>query len=149
TNAPRKGGTRIIGLNNDGTKPDYISQEFADWQLNPIDKRGKEVSFKAVDSCIPNIPTSHPLYNQFKDSSKLAESIINGELDPASLSTADITTLIDYLPINVVVAEGIEAPLATRPLNNRQEVQSKYLNNDRALREALISHLISNKTLEG
>lgn len=147
--APRKGGTRIIGLNNDGTKPDYISQEFADWQLNPIDKRGKEVSFKAVDSSIPNIPTSHPLYNQFKDASKLAVSIINGELDPASLSTGDIATLIDYLPINVVVAKGIEAPLATRPLNNRQEVQSKYLNNDRALREALISHLISNKTLEG
>lgn len=146
---PVKGGTRIIGLNNDGTKPDFISQKFVDWQLEPRDKTGDTVSFEPNNKALETVPKTHENYNKFKEATELANSIIDGAIDTRKLTEAQLELLVDYLPINAVVAEGVSAPIATRPVATTNNAQAKFDAFDRTLRVKAIDHLIANKSLDG
>lgn len=144
------GGTRIMGLNNDGSKPDYISQEFVNWLLDPRDKRNDPVTFEITENPLENIPSTHSLYAEFKKAVDIFKNKIEGkDKNEINLTDGELSTVIDYLPLNAVVGQGISSPIATRPFDKNQKTQSDFINNDRVLRSNLLYHYIDKGTFEG
>lgn len=128
-------GSKIIAVDENGAPFSFVSKEWMDFQLNPIDKKNTKVNFK-INFVEPNIR------KEWDNALKGYNSLLEGN----KLDETQKQFLIDHLPINVVVSEGVEAPLSTQPrteggINNF----NKY---DRLLRTNIINSLINGESIE-
>ncbi len=128
-------GSKIIAVDEKGIPFSFISKEWFDYQLNPVDKKGTPITFKVnfVESGIRK---------EWDNAIKGYQMLQEGN----SIDDKQKQFLIDHLPINVVVAEGVEAPLATQP---RTEGGIRNFNTyDRMLRTNIVNAILDGKSIE-
>lgn len=127
-------GAQVISTNrNTGEKFDFVSEEYLNYEREPIDKSGKEVGFEINTNPGPNQNLNTALQMlEDKDFS-----------NPAFL--------ISYLPINVVFEKGVKAPTETRRASGKLDAKKDKDGKDQfyinpateILRTHIVNHLIN------
>lgn len=138
-----KSGTKLLSTDRDGKKVfDNISDLYLAYEKVPRDKRGEEVGFEINMSDFNN--------KNWTQAQKIYNKLIQGNL----LDDVEIETLINYLPINVIVKEGITAPIETYPSSTGRKSKDGYTSQDifnmsaKVLRTNIINSLIAGNKIE-
>lgn len=129
------GGTPVLTIRReDGVKPDFVSDDAVEFERNPIDKRGQEVGFEVNMNKMNN--------NKWTLAQKLYQRLLNGE----KLTEDEVEHLIDHLPINAVLAEGVTAPILTQYKSNG--TTETFDKSTRVLRQNIANALLSGVKIE-
>jgi len=120
-------GVKLISYNRkDGEVFSWIKEQFPKglvFERNPVNKIGTQVSFEINQT--PSVKLAEEALAQFKA----------GNLQ-------NIQLLIDYLPINIKLAEGTYLPIETRRVNGEINPETEML------RKSLITNLINGVPIE-
>ena len=127
-------GAQVISTNmKTGELFSFVSEDYLNYERNPINKAGKEVGFE--------INTNPGANKNLNDALKMLES--KDFSNPAFL--------ISYLPINVTFEKGIKAPMETRRANGKLDSKKDKDGKDQfyinpateILRSQIINHLVN------
>jgi len=121
-------GVKLISYDRKNNKVlDFIEKQFPEglaFERNPVNKIGNEVGFEINEN--PGVKLAEDALKQFKAS-----------------NFKDIQFLIDYLPINIKLADGAYLPIETRRVNGEINPETEML------RKSLITNLINGIPIEG
>ena len=127
-------GAQVISTNmKTGEVFNFVSEDYLNYERNPINKAGKEVGFEINFNPGPN--------DNLKKALKMLED--KDFSNPAFL--------ISYLPINVTFEKGIKAPMETRRANGKLDSKKDKDGKDQfyinpateILRSQIINHLVN------
>jgi len=120
-------GVKLISYNRSiGEVFDWIKEQFSKglaFERNPVNKIGQEVGFEINEN--PSVKLAEEALAQFKAG-----------------NFKDIQFLIDYLPINIKLAEKAYLPIETRRVNGEINPETEML------RKSLITNLINGIPIE-
>lgn len=127
-------GAQVISTNmKTGELFSFVSEDYLNYERNPINKAGKEVGFE--------INTNPGVNKNLNIALKMLED--KDFSNPAFL--------ISYLPINVIFEKGIKAPMETRRANGKLDSKKDKDGKDQfyinpateILRSQIINHLVN------
>ena len=128
---------KTIVTNEDGTKPEYVSENAYEYQMNPKNKKGKVHKVK-IDKSTKTADSSTKKLNNFEKAIDLYESKDN-------FNEEDIEFLSKYLPLSVVVDENTELKMLTYPKSNAKS-QKAFNESTYVLRKKIVQTITANKS---
>ena len=127
-------GAQVISTNmKTGELFNFVSEDYLNYERNPINKAGKEVGFEINTNPGPN------------ENLNIALKMLEGK------DFSNPAFLISYLPINVTFEKGIKAPMETRRANGKLDSKKDKDGKDQfyinpateILRSQIINHLVN------
>lgn len=127
---------RLLSTTDDGTPLPGIPQAFLDWEKEPINKLGTEVTFEIETE----LPADKNLVN-WEKAIKLSKQ--------ANLTDQERDFVISFLPIKVKVSDEIYTYITTFPATKDKDAMEAWLNTEKPLRTEVVNHLLSTGNLDG
>jgi len=122
---PLLGHAKLISTDRDsGEKLPFIQQQFIDYERNPINKVGNEVSVR--------------INEDFGKSKELAKAI--AILKSKDFTPENIQFLINYLPFNIHISDNVFAPMETQPKGAKE--QEVFNDSSKILRTLIVNELV-------
>lgn len=142
----RGNGTPILSYDRvKKTKLDSVDDKFITLEQDPRNKKGVVVNFAINMTAGDNVSTDSNIIKAKKENWNKTVKIYNKLISGIILTQEEIDTLINYLPINVVLGEQ-QAPIHTKYTSNGNS--NKFDNSSKLLRTKIVNALIAKTSIE-
>ena len=142
----RGNGTPILSYDRvKKTKLSFVDDKFISLEQDPRNKKGVAVNFAVNRTSGEVVPTDSSIVKTSKANWNKAVKIYDRLVAGETLTKEEIDTLINYLPINVVLGEQ-QAPIHTKYTSNG--TSNKFDNSSKLLRTKIVNALIAKSSIE-